>query len=327
MAYSLFTKAHLTFDTLPIFDPASGTLPSVTGTATLTEGVFNNGLQMADDTFISVPMVGFTFQWTVGFWLKPTHPGVATNAGTTYALRQGLLSKCDSSYAANTTTISNVVFCIYEEANADKTKQLKVQVGNATVTSSSYSANEFHHFWISFNGVVPRLKIFIDLIEDTGASTSGSLPSSLPATANAFIVNPIPPGERWRTVRNTAVLDDLVVFDVAYEQPAFAAKAANYGALYVADATLLLSEEIDQAIVFDDVSTIRVNSVFVNRGSLFVSRTDGRLLKGEKLLWHNRRDFNKTAELSQLTRQSSSDGSSSEIINGALIVKNETIRI
>ncbi len=330
MAYTAETLIHIKCESLPLLNSASGSLLTSVGTGgTIVDGPLGSGLQLSDNQYYTLASGStLTNAFTLAFWLKPTFPGVATDGSATYELRQALIAKSTFSYDSGTgvTTSSSNAFNVYEETRTDGQKQLVVVLGSTgTLVSSPYSAGIFHYFWIAFSYTGGYCKIFIDLVEDVGAVLTGTLPSSLPNVA--ININRTTTGEQYQVARNTGVLDDVVLFNTAKISLSDMARAANIGAEYIANSTYIGVEEIDQAIVFDDIDSVQVNGIYANRGNLYVARSDGKLLKGTRLLWQNRRNFSQSSELGGLTRLKTSDDSTAVIESGALKIVNETIRI
>jgi hypothetical protein len=329
--YTANALIHLTCDSSPLINAVTGTLSTVTGPGfTTAAGIIDGAIQLNDQTYATIAGVtNPTAAMTISFWLKPSFRGVVTSPNfATQGLREPLFSKATSTYTSGTTntafTSGSTTYALYEESRVDGDKSLKIVIGSATIATPAYTAGEFHHFWITYSSGTVRC--WIDLVEQT-LTVSGSIPVSLPASSANFAINKDAPGQSYRVARNTGVLDDVLVLKTANVLESDIAEAANKGALWVADATLAASDEVSQAIIFNDISTVKINGVFANRGSLYVARSDGKLLAGRRLLWQSRRDFNKISEINGLVRHKKTDDASATVSAGSLRVINETIRI
>lgn len=327
MAYILSSLLHATFDTYPFVNEVSGA--SCTGYLTppsLINGKFEKAWQMATNSYVRFTMSDPTTGLSIGFWLKPSNPGmIAGPGGTTESAIMPLLSKCVLTTVGTTTTASNICFLVYEKTNDDDTNVLVLELKSGyKLISSAYSANYYHHFWITYNGSI--VKLYIDGGEDTGATATGSVPATISATGQPLYINYLCPGSDYNIVRNTGVLDDLLILNASVSSIGSIVKAANMGAAYIADQSINTEDEINQALVFDDPSTTQINGLFANRGNVYVARSDGKLLKGVRSVWESRHDFYNEKEINYLDIQSRGDTSAS-ISNGILKLTNEVARI
>lgn len=328
MAYSTDTIFYCPLDSYPFIEQVN----AVTGSGFLsTPSVeafrFGNGYRMGHNyvEFASIPSP--TSGLTIGFWLRPNNPGMVTNPNTggTESLILPLISKCLFTTTLGTTSVSSVNFLIYEKTHELNMNSMVLQLSNGTtIETSQYAADQDHYFWFTFSS--SALIAYVDLLKDTGATTTGSLPGSLSSSAQNLAINKSAPGSNYNLGRNAGLIDDIVIFNTVHASPTDQIRAANIGAKYVADTSLAVVEDISQAVVFDDASTVQINGMYSNRGNLYVGLSNGKLTRGVRSIWRCRHDFGNEQELAQVTVQRRGT-TTEEVVNGALTITNEVIRI
>jgi hypothetical protein len=329
MAYT--ANLHITFDASPLFDAATATvLTAVGGTPTLVDAVYDKGWQMDGAKYAYLSAMNVSAAFTLGFYLKPSNPGMVTNPlnGNTESLLMPVVSRSNFSYSSHTQSATSQQFIIYEATQSDGTNKLYVSLKGATTSltaSNSYTANKWHYFWIVYNGATPSCTIYIDLVNQT-AGTTGTIPASLSASSAPFAINWAAPGSDYQLARNLGTIDDLVGF-TSVQNTTTMARAAQYGALYVADSDYANREEIDNGLVFDDAETVQINAIANNKGRLYVARSDGRLLRGSRTLWQSRNDFNTQELLDTLNFVTKEAADSLHLDSGELHIHNEIVKL
>jgi hypothetical protein len=347
MAFSPDTSLLASFDQEWPIDAINGAF-NISGNFTTVPGRFGNAVALNGASFDISALDSLSSSFTLGFWLKPLNLGVVTNPNTnaTQPLKMALFTKSSPSYSAITkqTTLSSEKFSVWEETQADGTNVLKIRVSGATsaiLTSSPYSAGTFHHFWIVYNGnndeELPLpfpfpigysyLAMFIDGEADTGAVLTGDVPSSLNSSTSHFYINNSIDGYAFETIRNFGFLDDLVIFSTSRILKTDLFRALDLGISYITDMDLIDDDEATFGTIFNDTSTIQINSICGNRGSVYVGRSDGQLLKGSRVLWESRRDFSNSNEKDCLSIVTRSSTDNYVIQNGTLKVTNAIIRV
>lgn len=332
MSYTNDTFIHATFDSTPIIEykAAIAILPDDLGTEqTLVNGVFGKALQLEETLSCYTPQ-DISVAFGMGFWLKSVNPGMVLNpiSNEFESLRMPLFIKGSVSLVSNT-YIPSASLLVYEKTNDDGTNQLVIYLkGSSTVTatSSSYSTGQFHHFWINYDGGSNTLDLYIDAVLDTGLTKIGTIPTVLIATSDPFNINDLAPGPSYAVARNSGVIDDLVMFFTT-KTISEIIRIVNMGAIYIADSDYSNAEEVDQILLFDDPSEVKVNAITSNRGNVYVARSDGKVLRGNHSVWESRRDFNDNRELNYVTVVKKSDDNTISIENGVLTIVNNIIRI
>jgi hypothetical protein len=317
-----------------LIEMTSGGSVATSGTPTYSPAAFGDGLNLSGFTGTIDLLNSLSTAFTIGFWLKPSNPGMVTNpvGGATESLKMPLLSKAAFTTNSTTgvTTASFNKFVVWEETQSDGKNVLKVQVGgfsSATLTSSPYTVDEFHHFWIVYSGSVPSLAVYIDMVLDTSATTSGTVPATLAISTHPFGINKNIAGDRYSTAKNKGVIDDLVVFSTARTNLSDIYRAITLGANFVAGSSESKGEDVDQAIVFDDTATIQITSLFGNRGNVYAGRSDGKILKGTRILWESRRDFSNPSEVNLVSVITRSSADNLVVQNGSLNITNAIVRV
>jgi hypothetical protein len=335
MSYTSNTVLHLPFDG-SLLDRVSGVnmTPTDGKTPEYVTSKFDRAWQLRDDVSASIDaMNGLSTAFTIGFWLRPSYPGMVTNptTGLTESLKMPVMSKAVFSYNSTTgeTTATFNKFIVWEETQDTGRNRLRVTVNgltSATATSNSYTPDTYHYFWIVYSGSGQFIRIYVDMT-NSSSTTTGTVPSSLATSTANFMINGGLVGSRYNTVKNTGILEDVVVFNSENTSVSDMYRALNLGAIYVADSTYALYDEVDQGVVFEDSSTVQINAIYGNRGNVYVGRSDGKLLKGTRTLWESRRDFSNGGEVDSLSIITRSTTDNLLIQDGALNVTNAIVRV
>ena len=309
MAYTN-TLLHVTFDESDgAFQNAVDNSPLIYYVNPIVvESVFNNGWQMATDTSLTSSITLGASLCSIGFWLKPSNPGMVTSGMSTVPLKMHLFG--------------NGTFDVYENTQINNQNTMVVETYSPAgkIESSAYDADIYHYFWLTYDG--SSWLIFKDGIFDNGSVVTGT--PTYPHSGTMYFNYVQTPTSL--TSRNKGIIDDLVILNVHIDNTSDIVRAANMGALYIADSDYTSIDEINGIILMDDPSTVQINSVYANRGNIYIGRTDGKVKRAIRTLWQSRRDFYNEDELNLLTIYSKSDSTVS-INNGILEVKNETIRL
>lgn len=319
---------YIPFDSNSLIEQQTTTLPTITGTPVIVPSVFANGLQMNGSTSASYAIsISISTGLSIGFWLKSSNPGMVTGPGfSTLPLYMPVFTRATFTYSVGVVSASQHQFTIREETQQDGTNVLTaIFVGGttATVSSNPYKTGEYHYFWITFDGTICH--IWIDFVDQT-ASTSGTVPATLSASIAGFNINDNVAGNGYQIAKNNGIIDDLILFN-SFQSTTVMQRAASYSGNYVATSSLQFTEELDQALVFDDPTTVQINAIASNRGNVYVARSDGSLLRGVKALWDSRRNFNTAKELSLLDFVTTKGETALELDGGSLLVTDEIITL
>jgi hypothetical protein len=334
MGYGANAKLYYRFDSSLLGNETTGAGLEVSGSpAVLTDGWRGSGLELSPDTTLyTTASLGVTTAMTLGFWLKPTHEGMVVNPSTPAleGLRKALFSKASFSRNGTTgdVTVSGGSFVVYEETEGDEQNRLYVNVygaTDATAYSTAYTAGEWHHFWVVYDGSVPSISIWVDGASATGGTT-GTVPASLTSVSDNFEINQNVPGSGYAVSRNTAVLDELVLLNTAETGTDTIGRVIDLGVEYAFDDDLTDVEEVCLGALFDDPTTLKVNAVMSDGADLYVGRSDGKLLKASRGLWKSRRHFVGEGEKTILENAFGTDGSKLSVSDGVVTVTKAVIR-
>ena len=299
MSYLTSVKIFSKFENSLILDEISGSPLTYTGTTpVISAGHTGNALQMATGTSLHCSnSLGITNAFTIGFWLRPTYPGLAVSTAPAITpLKQALITEANFSYNSGTqvTTASPATFMIWETCTVSGAKTLTVNVNgtslSATAVSGTYLPNVWHYFWIVYDGTVPRLRIYVDGTLSATVS-GGSVPSTLIASSAQFAINDQVIGNGYEVTRNTGLLDEVFVMNTALDDTTSISRAANLGAEYVLDSSLTAYTETYGGAVMNDPQTIQVAGAASDNTDIYLGRSDGKLLRGYRALWQSRRTW------------------------------------
>lgn len=332
MAYTAETLFHLKFDAEPLMNSVTSSFFNAVGnTPKLVEGVFDKAWKMDDTIYVeSSDPIALSSAFTIGFWLKSVHLGVVTNPSTnaTQPLKMPLLSKA-TFLVGPTISAPSYTFIIWEESLVNGKNVMKIKIKGAgsdyVATTSEYEVGYFKHFWLVYDG--STFRVFIDTIEDFEMTETGTLPNGLPANSDELSINENVEGEAWEISRNRGTLDDLVIFDSAYMNVETVKRAANSGVLYVSDTSYLSLRELDQVAIFDDPGTATITAVHSKGDKVYVSRSDGKILTGTKLIWESRRNFGKEKEADSLTIVNQGDSGLFSVADGSMSLQEKIVRV
>ena len=337
MSYNSTTLFHSKFEELPLTNLKTAETLTINGTSpSLVDGVRGNALQMTEGSFLEASHLALTNKLSIGFWLKPANPGIVTTPNKeSIPLVMPLVAQSSFSTVGNTIYTYNMDFCVSEATYYENEENyLIISLGGLLssvytekiLISQKYSSNEYHYFWISVDLSTSTFKIFIDGVDTTVDEVGDNITSFLNASA-LFSINNSAPGLTYQVARNIGILDDLVVLNTAVSNIDTISRSALMGAEYIVDTDYIDTYEINQAVICDDPGTVQITSIYVNRGNLYVGRSDGLLLRGVRELWQTRREFFNATELQYTTTINRSDSSSLSLSGGVLSVTNEVIRI
>jgi len=314
------------FDSLPLIDSVSGNVFREFGPAAeILDG--NLGLDIKQDQHIERDDVSLKVsnKMTVGFWLNPINPGQVRNPST------GSLEPLKISlFDIRQPTVNNdLILLVHEQTEPDGVNNaLRAILYDSSgtdfvITSSKYSVDNWHHFWLVYDGSGPSVRLFIDGIEDS-LSTSGSVPASLTGGSAVIAVNRLAINPAFNVVGNQGAIDDLVVLNAADATGATIQKVINYSLDFAFDTDHMNNEEIDLGFLFSDPNAFYLTSVETDGTSILATRTDGKILEGSPLMWHSRKRFADEAAVGSLDIF----GTGTELKNGYLEINGiATVRV
>ena len=314
-------KSLLQFKSTSLYDDADQGYLNVFGTNSVVTLVSGGGYSMQDDQYLyggGIAGAGYnmtiTNAMTLGFWLYPISPGVATDESTGAAVPITMpLFAWDPASSDETPVIK-----IYESTTVDGNNKMIVSFlgGSYSVSTEEYTPAAWHHFWIAYDGSGPTLSVYIDGKAITLQNVSGSVPSSLGGDALDLYINHFPEGYSSSRAKNTGYITDLFVYNTLNTTEADIQTVINKGILYLADTNYNTLEEEGFGIRFDDPQTITITSSVDDMSYIFAGRNDGKIMRGSSLLWETRRIFSNPDENTNVNESS-----------GFLEINDTTIRL
>jgi len=335
------SKVFFKFESFPLRDElGSVTMQNVgSDTPLIVNGAYGNAFQLRPATTLSFPFaLKDKKQLSIGFWWTPVNmkPGINPNTGLNAYFRTPVISKASFAFDLGSGLVSaqDSTFVIYEESREDNQNVMHILLESITgdqvvLESEAYEAGLNHYFWFTFNGAASQAKLFIDgkeveleIIEGT------SLPLTLNQTNSTQVeINNSAVGQNG-LLRNTyAVIDELYMEDKYIADSFKIARHINFGSEYELDAQLRNRDRVYTGFAFDDPTAINITAVYSNGTNIYAGRTDGRVFKGDRLLWRSRKDFANRDELNYVQTKFLSTESSVSIDDGALRVSKSNVRI
>lgn len=292
------------------------------------------GYVMKDDQYLEglSAFSGISDGFTLSFWLYPVSPGIAINPETdeTSSIQMPLLDFVEN---------GSSVFSISEQTNEDSTNYLNIKLGDSyQADTSSYKSGLWHHIFVVFDGdrdpsisLNPSLgdfsfKIYIDGELQSLSNISGEIPSEIGSNVLDLYINRHFGDYDYNITNNYGFIDDIMISNYEIGSEDDLQKIINYGIDYVVDDIYKDIKEEDYALFFDDPTTITINSVIDDMSYVYFARNDGKILRGSPLFWETRRVFDSYKEKNILNESIIGDGTSSEINNGFLKIRQSVFR-
>ena len=322
-------KLLLKFDDSSLYENISNTFLSVNGNTSV--DILPNGLGyvMKQDQYLFALSFSTTIseKMILGFWLYPVNPGVVVNPDTNSI--EGVEMPIINLVGAGNLT---PVVSVFETTTEDDNNFLTVRLESNTysVSTNNYSVGIWHHFWLVYDnsGSVEKLDIYIDGTLQDKINESGSVPISLTGNLVDIYINRHIDGFAYNKTNNFGYLDDMVIFDTDIDAEEKCQKMINYSVDYIVDDNYRFFAEKDYGVAYEDPTTLRINSLINDMSFIFVSRNDGKILRGSPLFWEVRKMFSDEREkgLLQETIIGDNEGES-QINNGFLQITGSMVRM
>ncbi len=253
---------------------------------------------------------------TIGFWLNPVNHGFVSNPSTDEAedIQMPIIDLLKN---------GDNVISIQETSREDGDNHLSININDDEYIASTQSYEEgiWHYFWIVYRG--SDINIYIDGSLQTLQNISGTLPASIDISFFELFINNNINGFAYNKTYNAGVIDDLAIFNRSNFSIGDLQRIINNSIEHVADTDFNSFIIFDYGIIFDDPTTIRVNSMIDDMSYIYLARNDGRILRGSPLLWEVRRVFSNPEEENTIKNLSGDN----KIENGFLKIANSIIKI
>lgn len=336
-----FTK----LESVPIIDEISGQRvrsigeePPIFGT-----GVSGRAYQMRPRSALQMPFRTSTnSEFSISFWLKPAwlQPVIDLNTTETKYYRMPLINF--SSITLNEITNfydAQYGFNIFEESREDGFNYLHVMIAPAegggvpTIVKAStpYKANKFHHIYVAYNGGARALNIFIDNVESEKEFVQmDSIPRSFEFNnllPKGIELNTDAPGFSGLVRPNFGTIEEFYYSSKYNGDSETVSRHINLGSELVAFNSLKHEDITNICFAFDDPTSLAMTSVYSNGTNVYAGRSDGRIYRGDRLLWQSRRDFSNSEEIDFVSPKLLSTEASVTVGDGVLRVDQSMVRL
>lgn len=336
--YPTFIK----FESSPILDEVSGRLNRIVGVEnpSFAEGVSGNGLKMRPRSGVDIGIsLRSKTKFTLSFWLKPSwlRPVLSLESNDINYYRLSLLNYSNVSLNTITNTYeASTGFCVFEESveNEENLMYIFMDSSEGSIlirTKNPYKTSDFHHMYVAYSGSSRVLNLYIDGKQVETEFVEGSqIPLFFSKDNNtpiALQLNQSAPGFSGLVRNNSGIIDELY-FSNEYEGDSeTVARHINFGTEFVAFNSLRNQDQAICMFGFDDPSSIVLKSVFSNGNNVYAGRSDGRVYKGDRLLWQSRRDFSNREEIDFVKKSLLSETASISVSDGSLIIDQGSVRL
>jgi hypothetical protein len=327
MSYSADTKFLILFNTSSLLDEVNNAEIFTNDGAEAIILDNGDGYQMTRDQYLySIDAsLGITNAMTLTFSLLAKNPGLAKNMSgnlESMFLRfmkfgEGTIDPITGKYTPDTGYVY-----IQEKTLANNQNQLQIKFGTHTATTESYAADKTHHFWITWNGGTSAFKIFVDGLESV-LTTSGAVPATMSLSQAGLWINYVEDDSAYNVMRHDGAIKDIAFFNSFKNTLTDIQTAVNFGIQYFADTANDGVQEIDFPIFMNDPTAVRVTDACSDGTDLYLSRTDGKILQGNSVLWQSKKDYKNPQEMSSIKKF----GEDITVDSGYLKITNGTVRL
>jgi hypothetical protein len=286
-------KFLLRFSNTTMVEEVSQTsLVSFGGTATTSTSGYvmqNDQYLFGDGVLSNGYNTSITDEYTLGFWLFPISPGLAVDSvtGNLLSIEMPVIVFVDNSSAEHS------IIEVTEHTQISGNNSLRVsERGGYTAFSEEYEPNKWHHFWITRNS--GTLQIFVDAIENTLQSESGTIATNVVQGLDSFLntyINHSLDGYGTAVAKNVGIIDDIFLLNVRNNSQSDMQRVINDGVLYVVEDIYTGTNIVKSDIYINDPEMITINSMIDDLSYIFIGRNDGKIMRGSPLFWETRRSF------------------------------------
>ncbi len=330
-------KLLLRFKNTSLYEEVSNTTMQAFGDSTFPRILSGGGYIMANNQYLlgeGGGNTGFSTSisnaMTLGFWLYPVNPGMATNpsSGAAVSVSMPVLDFYEIEGSDYDATIR-----LKENTTADGKNNLTVSFNDDAYYASSedYDPLKWHYFWIVYDGSSPSLSIYIDGKQHALQSVVGSVPSLLKGSLLYLYINHRLDGYAYNIAKNYGYISDIFMMNIINTSETDMQRVINNGVEYLVDSSYTDSYIDKSSIYFNDPDTIIVTSSIDDMGYVYLGRNDGKILRGSPLLWETRRSFANDEEINLLGLSSDDKGQEADdswdLVGGFLELKNKSIRL
>lgn len=295
---------------------------------------FGEALSLNSSFLLNDGVTSPTSSFSLGFWIKPQSIGIIEQSGTAFPLYMPICALCNTD-SYNIFSPSFPQFIIYEQNNVDGTNSVFVYIANASgatpylVQSSSYSTNIWHYFTVIYNG--SSVVVYIDGIESTLTVVQGTIPSTIVNDGNSsyFSINSTAPGSPLNVVKNICGIGEIFLSNNVLTTSDIS-RLMSMGVIYVFDSTFSQYNEVSNQFLFNDPSTISINTMTSNNSSIYIGKSDGSFVKGSRKVWEFQQSFNSDNDIAGINAvygENNTNNQNFSISNGILTTTNTVLSI
>lgn len=322
-------KLLLRFKTSSLYEEVSQSYLKVVGNDSTVQMVSGGGYAMKDNQYLlgeGITSVGYNFdistEFTIGFWLYSVNPGIYIDEITGFPVSIEMPFLDFNGIGSNNISIIR----ISEKTITDGKNYLTIYFGGGTdydysASTESYSSNQWHHFWINYNGATSSISIYVDGKLQSLQNVVGAVSPSLSGTYLDLYVNYSLDGYSSSMSKNYGYLNDLFVCNTVHTSEKEVQRNINDGVMYIVDEDYKNTYIDKFCIGFNDPNTITINSLIDDMSYVYIGRNDGKILRGSPLFWENRKSFSNLEEIRLLGLEDDN------LQDGFLNLKNKNVRL
>ena len=269
-----------------------------------------------------------TDSFTIAFWYySPEVLGYTEhNSGTGRAPRQSpILAVGEQSVPG--LTFTRMVVVATEIAASDDTNAILVRISYTGSGFSGYRAISesylpgVHHVVLSFNKQTGRMRVDLD----GRAGISSAAPTSFVAipASNLYLNKIVVDYSSHVVTQSDAFISELVMLDTAAPY-GLGLNHMRYGLAAVTDATKLVENYAYFGVGYPQESTVTTTGIFAEGENVFVTRSNGQILKGVTPIWDRQVEFQSEDDLNGFTL---SPVGQATLIGSGLTLQETTIRV
>ena len=320
------------FNTSSLYEEVSQTYMSLLGGEASPQIISGGGYAMQNTQYLVGEGIGFSGYslniddaMTLGFWLYPVNPGMATDATTGNAVGITMPLIDFNDIGSGDISIINLT----ETTTIDEKNYLTVSFNGEAYSASSetYASGRWHFFWIVYHA--GTLEIYVDGSQHILQDVTGSIPGTLNASNLDVYINHSLNGYAYNIAKNYGYISDIFVFNTISRNVSYIQRAINDGIEYIVDDTFT-DTYIEKASIFsDDPTTITVTSAVDDMSYVYLGRNDGKILRGTPLLWESRKIYSgsQEADLLDLIYYNVLTIDSNNVSGGFLTLKDKIIEL
>jgi hypothetical protein len=256
----------------------------------------------------------------IGFWLYPGDPGLVDDSNPSgRSLKDGIVEPVQmplidiTSYGHENYSLISIKEKTYNNESNFLIVELRDEQNTSGLewyrfSTSTYTAGLWHYFWIVYDGVNKSLNVYVDgslqfyneKVSDNELTKpnqqSNDVPSVIHTSHSELYINRSAEGYSYNIAGNYGFVDDIVIFNEITNSKKNLQRSINFSIDYVVDKDFVNIDKDFYGVMFNDPSTIRINSFVDDQSFVFLTQNNGQILRGSPLFWENRKIFSDPRE-------------------------------